>query len=182
MFCVDMIVEGGAGRAVRLGRHHLADGFADQWVIDLHESRMFFEGNAPTLRSQLTLIVAPVEVLAPGGDLSPVPAGPKPTHGIVLALPRHRWVVEHLDAGETMQVEPHPVGYFEGNLSDPAAARLASHTVAACIARGEVPVGSRNAASAFAAASAAAFRAADLVTVIRFERKGGDGADAADTA
>lgn len=170
MFCVDFIVEGGAGRAVRFGRHHLPDGYADQWVIDLDETRMFFEKNVPTLRSQLTLIIAPVQVIAPAGDLVPLRTGEPPTHGIVLAVPERRFDVNHPDGGVPMHLLPHPVGYFEGRLSDPNAARLAGHTIAACIANGDLPVGTRNSASAFAAACAAAFRCSDMVTVIRLER------------
>lgn len=168
MHCVDHIIEGGAGRAYRFGRHHLPHAFSDQWAIDLDESRMFFVGPAgqgvPTLRSQLTLIIAPVDVM---GGLFNRPVLPDPpTHAAVLAIPHRRFDVDHLDLGLTMYLEPVPVGYFEGRMPDKAA-RLAGHTLAGCIAHGELPVGARVTGAAFAAAAGAAFRTAGMVTVVR---------------
>lgn len=190
MLCIDNVVEGVAGQAGRFGRQHLPDGITDQWVIWLDTPRMVVNDGDPTLRSQIALIVAPTATM---DRLFHLPTSavrlaadrrPAPTHGVVLAIPvpGYEFQVEHLDRDVDMPLLPHPVGYFEGHLPDPGGGRLIGHALARGIAHGDLPVGTRNTMSSFAAAACTAFVCADMVSVIRVGHppSGGDSGDGPD--
>lgn len=163
MDCVEMTTEGAAGSAARLGRSHIAAGIDDQWLVTLHEPRLFEIDGAPVLRSQLMLLVVDLDALPSGG----YPRRIGSTHAISLALLAAEFRLGYLDDGVRPRVHRSFVGYAEVKLDDRAGARAAGRIVAGCLARGHViGAGDRGTRPRFTAAAHAAEIAANMMTIV----------------
>jgi hypothetical protein len=163
MNCVEMRTEGVAGSAARFGRAHIAEGIADQWLVTLHQPRLFHLNNTPVLRSQLMLLVAELDALPNGG----YPRQNGATHGVSLALLAAEFKLGYLNDGVRPRVHPLFLGYAEVAPPGRAEARAAGRIVAGCLVQGHVL--SVSTYTAFAAAAHAAAIAVNMMTIVSLE-------------